>query len=115
MELDVKSFIGERCVTAEDGESVYREIHDRLAADQPVSLDFSGVKVFASPFFNSAIGQLLKDLEASKLNELLTVEGLIADGRLVWERVVRNAKEYYGNPETRKTIDEILRQEAEAE
>ncbi|MBD2542537.1 STAS-like domain-containing protein [Planktothricoides sp. FACHB-1370] len=29
---------------------------------RPVELDFAGVEIFASPFFNFAIGQLLRDI-----------------------------------------------------
>lgn len=115
MKLEIKTFVGERCVTSDDGQRVYEEIHPKLAAGETVSLDFTGVTVFASPFFNFAIGQLLKDLKPDDLNELLKVEGLLPDGGLVVQRVVKNAKEYYENPETRKAVDEILKQHAEDE
>jgi len=115
MKLEIKIFIGERCVTSEDGQHVYEEIHPKLAAGEPVSLDFTGVTVFASPFFNFAIGQLLRDLKPGDLNELLKVEGLLPDGGLVVQRVVKNAKEYYRNPEAKKAVDEILKQQAEDE
>lgn len=115
MKLEIKTFVGERCVTSDDGQRVYEEIHPKLAAGETVYLDFTGVTVFASPFFNFAIGQLLKDLKPDDLNELLKVEGLLPDGGLVVQRVVKNAKEYYENPETRKAVDEILKQHAEDE
>ncbi len=115
MKLEIKSFVGERCVTSEDGQRVYDEIYPKLAAGESVCLDFGSVKVFASPFFNFAIGRLLKDLKPEDLNELLKVEGILPDGALVWQRVVKNAKEYYRNPETKKAVDDILRQQAEDE
>ena len=115
MKLEVKSLVGERCVTSEDGQRVYDEIYPKLAAGESVSLNFEDVTVFASPFFNFAIGQLLKDLKPEDLNELLKVEGLLPDGALVWQRVVKNAKEYYKNPEAKRVIDEILKQQAEDE
>ena len=115
MKLEVKSLIGERCVTSEDGQRVYDEIYPKLAAGESVCLDFEDVKVFASPFFNFAIGQLLKDLEPENLNQLLQRENITSDGMLVWKRVVKNAKEYYKNPESKKALDEILKQQAEDE
>jgi len=115
MKLDIKSLVGERCVTSEDGQRVYDEIYPKLAAGESVCLNFEDVNVFASPFFNFAIGQLLKDLEPEDLNQLLKVEKIKADGLLVWQRVVENAKEYYKNPEAKIAIDEILKQQAEDE
>ena len=115
MNVEIKSFVGDSCVTSEDGQRVYDEIYPKLAAGESVCLNFSGVRVFASPFFNFAIGQLLKDLKPEDLNELLKVEGIVPDGAFVWRKVVENAKEYYKNPEAKKAIDEILKQQAEDE
>jgi hypothetical protein len=115
MKLEIKNLVGERCVTSEDGQRLYDEIYPKLAAGESVCLDFEDVKVFASPFFNFGIGQLLKDLKPEDLNELLKVEGLGPDGALVWQRVVKNAKEYYKNPGAKRIIDEILKEQAEDE
>ena len=115
MKLEVKNLVGEHCVTQEDGQRIYDEIFPKLAAGQPVQINFAGVTIFASPFFNFAIGQLLKDLKPEALNKLLEVEGLSSDGALVWQRVVKNAKEYYKNPKARMVVDEILKQQAEEE
>lgn len=115
MKLEIKSLVGDSCVTSEDGQRVYNEIHPKLTSGESVCLNFSGVRVFASPFFNFAIGQLLKDLEPEDLNQLLKVEKIKADGLLVWQRVVENAKEYYKNPEAKIAVDEILKQQAEDE
>ncbi len=115
MNIEIKSLVGDSCVTSEDGQHVYNEIYPKLKSGESVCLNFSGVRVFASPFFNFAIGQLLKDLEPEDLNQLLKVEKIKADGLLVWQRVVENAKEYYKNPEAKIAIDEILKQQAEDE
>ena len=115
MNVEIKSFVGDSCVTSEDGQRVYDEIYPKLAAGESVCLNFSGARVFASPFFNFAIGQLLKDLEPENLNQLLKVENITTDGLLVWELVVKNAKEYYKKPGAKKAIDETLKQQAEDE
>jgi len=115
MNVEIKTLVGYSCVTSEDGQRVYNEIYPKLKSGESVCLNFSGVRAFASPFFNFAIGQLLKDLEPEVLNRLLKVEKIKSDGLLVWRRVVKNAKEYYKNPEAKKAIDEILKQQAEDE
>ncbi|MDD5757990.1 MAG: STAS-like domain-containing protein [Desulfobulbaceae bacterium] len=100
--------IGANCITLEDGQQIYDAIYPELSAGKPVELDFDKVKIFASPFFNSAIGRLLKDIEPDALNRLLVFKNLNPDGMVVLKRVIENSKQYYSNENTRKTIDEIL-------
>ena len=65
--------IGEDAITLDDGQSIYQQIKPELLAGHEVELDFDGVSVFAAPFFNAAIGQLLKDLRPEDLNRSLRV------------------------------------------
>ena len=112
MHLTIKDIIGPRCIVKEDGQRVYDRIHDTLKKKEPVTLDFSGVTQFASPFFNFAIGQLLKDIEEDDLRRLLQIENLDPPGRLVVERVIENASRYHTDVDYRKIVDDILGQQA---
>jgi len=103
---------GTRCIVKEDGQRVYDTIHNALKQGETVVLDFEGVSQFASPFFNFAIGQLLKDTKEGDLRRLLQIENLNATGRLVVERVIENAARYHGDVDYRKIVDEILEQQA---
>jgi hypothetical protein len=111
--LKIANLVGEHCVTSEDGQKVYDQIIPQLRSNKKVCLDFRDVSVFASPFFNFAIGQLLKDFCSDKLNELLTVANLTPDGTSVWKRVVQNSKEYYQNPKAKEAFDTTIEKEAE--
>ena len=111
--LKISDISGEHCVTSEDGQKVYDQITPKLRSNEKVFLDFGGVSVFASPFFNFAIGQLLKDFSPDKLNELLNVVGLTPDGTLVLKRVVQNASKYYQNKKTKEAFDATIEEEAE--
>ena len=113
MKHDVVSLIGKNGITAEHGQRVYDLIHPELKAKQIVELDFDGVQVFASPFFNVAIGQLLSDIEPGDLNRLLKVSNLPPHGIEVLKRVIENSKEYYENGPSRKALDDILKEHAE--
>ena len=106
----VRSEIGKNCITASDGQKIYELIFPLLRKDQMIELDFSGVDIIASPFFNAAIGYLLKDISNEKLNELLTISKLIPTGREVLKKVIENSKRYYLNGENniRKILDEAL-------
>ena len=113
MKLPIKTMIGEDCITLEDGEKVYTRIHPELLAGRPVEVDFAGVGVFASTFFNAAFGRLLKDLTSEMLNRLLQVTNITPDGLAVLRRVIENSKEYYTNPKVREAVDAILNEPVE--
>ncbi len=113
MKIIIHDMIGENCITIDDGQQVYDAIYPKLTAGKPVEVDFDKVKIFASPFFNSAIGRLLKDIEPDALNRLLVVNNLHSDGMMVLKRVIENSKQYYSDETTRKTLDEILLEQSE--
>jgi hypothetical protein len=113
LKLKIADLVGEHCVTSEDGRKVYERIVPKIQSNEKVSLDFDGVSVFASPFFNFAVGQLLKDFSPDKLNKLLSVDNLSPDGSSVWKRVVQNAKEYYRNPRAKEAFDTTIEEETE--
>ena len=112
MKLLIKDKIGPRCIIKEDGQKVYDEIHDFLKNGETVTLDFNGVSQFASPFFNFAIGQLLKDIVETDLRRLLQIENLNETGKMVVERVIENAAKYHGDKDYRKIVNDILEQQA---
>lgn len=104
--ISIKGLIGENCITIEDGQKLYDLIHPPLKANEPVEIDFDGVKICASPFFNFGIGQLLKDLPASSLKQLLKISNLHSVGAKTLEVVIANSKQYYsGSPSVRQSID----------
>lgn len=113
MKINIHEMIGENCITLEDGQKIFDLIYPQLSADSAVELDFEKVKIFASPFFNSAIGRLLKDIKPDDLNRLLKVTNLVPAGLSVLKRVIENSKEYYSNGAVRKALDEVLLDQAE--
>ena len=112
MKLSIKDKIGPRCIIKEDGQKVFDEIFGPLKNGETVTLDFTGVSQFASPFFNFAIGQLLKGMQEADLRRLLQIENLNETGNLVVERVIENAAKYHGDRDYRKIVDDILEQQA---
>jgi len=108
MKLEIRSLIGENCITLEDGQKIYDEIHSRLKSKEPVELDFTDVKIVASPFLNAAIGQLLRDVSSNDLNTYLKITNLSVIARPVLRRVIENAKAYYNNELVREAVDEVI-------
>ena len=112
MTYKIYNIVGEYAITVDGGQKVYDQIYPELVAGNPVELDFTGVKVFASPFFNFAIGQLLKDIAADNLNRLLSFNFLNDNGQNLLERVIANAKHYYSDPHYQKAVDAVLEEYA---
>jgi hypothetical protein len=108
MNVQIHSLTGPNCITLEDGQIVYETILPELKAGNRVELDFKGVKLFASPFFNAAIGQLYRDFSSDELNRLLDMRGLTANGEIVLRKVGENAKVYYSSAKAKSVIESVV-------
>jgi hypothetical protein len=97
--VKVLEISGENAVAQEDGQKVYELVREHLKSGEELQLDFQGVKIFASPFFNAAIGQLLKDFGADDLNRRLKFDHLSSVGQEVLKRVIENSKRYFSSSE----------------
>jgi cytidylate kinase len=100
-------------ITQEDGQAVFDRVAPALKQGENVEIDFQGVTVFASPFFNAAVGQLLRDFKREDLRRQLKLENLTADGRDVVKQVIDNAEKYYASPDYRETQRKVLEAMAE--
>lgn len=113
MRIEIRSLIGETALTLEEGQKLYECVYPELKAGRPIELDFSGVNIFASPFFNFAIGQLLGDIAPNTLNRLLTILNLSEVGMDTLGRVIDNSKKYYASAEYQRAVDEVVAEELE--
>jgi hypothetical protein len=112
MNVLIRDLIGPRCIVKEDGKRVYDLIVDSLRNHETVILDFIGVTQFASPFFNFAIGLLLKEITEQELRRLLVTKNLAHLGQALVENVIENSARYYQDPDYKKIVDEILEKQA---
>jgi hypothetical protein len=107
--LHVVDVSGKNAITQEDGQKIYALVVEQLKAGDEIQLDFQGVEIFASPFFNTAIGQLMKDFNADDLNRLLKFKALSVVGQQVLQRVIENSRKYFSSSEDyRKAQTEVL-------
>ena len=113
MKYKIFELVGENCVTLEDGEKIYGIIYPELKVGNSVELDFNEVRIFASPFFNSAIGRLLKDIEPQSLNTQLKFSSLSQVGKNILRQVISNSVKYYQDQKHRKAHDEVMKEMAE--
>lgn len=109
MHISVVELVGKNALTPEDGKAVYSILQPEIAAGRTVALDFSGVSVFASPFFNWGIGRLIADFPPELLNRMLKFSNIAPAGDRALRRSIDNAKEYYAEPEQKRNlIDEAV-------
>jgi hypothetical protein len=112
MKHEILTLIGKNCITPSDGQKLYDLVHPALLAEREVELDFAGVEIFASPFFNFAIGQLLRDIQPETLNRLLKFYHLNPVGRQILKLVIENSKRYYSDSSFRSRVDQVISEQA---
>ena len=93
--LVVRDLTGPTCLSPEKGQRVFRVVEADVAAGHQVELDFTGVDLFATPFFNLSIGQLLRDLDPAYLRGRLRVVNLNEVGQDTYSRAWDNAVHHY--------------------
>jgi hypothetical protein len=106
--LRVLELVGENAVTVEGGEALFASIADKIEHEEVV-LDFAGVTVCASPFFNASIGRLVGLHDADVLRKRLRFVNLSPTASELMRRVIENSREYYArSPEQRLAVDEAV-------
>ena len=105
--IHVKDIIGVNAISMQSGSLLYKEISPLLLAKKSIILDFEGVELFASPFFNSGIGLLLKDIEISTLQNILKIENLSPVGHQLLNHVISNAINFY-SADGKKISDAVV-------
>jgi hypothetical protein len=108
MNIQLSQFIGDRCITAEQGHKLLSEIEPRLLAGECVTLDLSGVKTLLSLFLNNAIGPLFIHFDRQQLDRLLKIVNPSDSQRMTLDLVLKNAEAYHRDPATKKAVDETL-------
>lgn len=114
MTLQVRDLVGDICMTYADGRKLHDAYRSAFEAGEPVTLDFTGTRVFVSQFFNASVGVLLEHHSREELRERLRIENLPEAGRLPLQRSVENAERYYRDPKYREALDKVLTTEATA-
>ncbi|MCY3549991.1 MAG: STAS-like domain-containing protein [Candidatus Poribacteria bacterium] len=87
------------CVASDDGEKVHKHLAAALRADQEVVLSFHNVTALTTPFLTAAVGELYGTFSEEKIRSLLKVEDIAPDDLAFLDRVTRNAKLYFKDPQ----------------
>jgi hypothetical protein len=108
MLYNVYEITGQYAIAPNNGQELYEQIFPHLSEGKNIELDFSRVNIFATAFFNVAMGQLLKDLSRSDLNRQIQITGLSSDGQNILRRVMDNSERYYTQPSYRQAVDSVM-------
>jgi hypothetical protein len=112
MLFKVYEVTGKFATDSDSGQKLYDLIHPYLIRGEAVQLDFTDVTVFASAFFNYAIGALLRDITSDDLNHLVTFKHCPNTGIVVLKRVISRAKQYYLDAQYQKAVDTVIEEYA---
>ena len=112
MKVNIFEMVGPNCGSYEDGDKIYNIIYPEVKKGNKVQLDFTKIRVLASPFLNAAIGHLLQDIPIEVLKERLEILNVSVDGLVVINRVIDNSITYYANAKNKKIVDDTFRDKA---
>lgn len=99
---------GKNAVSIQGGNKLHAHIRANVLDGDGVNLDFEGVEIFASPYFNASIGVFLKELTIDELLAKLKIENIEDNGRELLNHVIDNAIRFYSTQSAaiRKTFDD---------
>lgn len=95
-------------VAFSDGDRLYKLVSAAVSKNELVVLNFAGIRVFASPFFNGAVARFFKDLTPEEFRGRVEIQNLAAQGEAVLARVIENSRKFYRNPEAIRALDKLL-------
>lgn len=91
MNVKISEIFGPRCITAQGGQKLFEYLKNSLEKGELIELDFEGVEIFASPFFNYSIGQIYSSDSLIESSKLIKFSGLNDVGKIIVEKVIQNS------------------------
>lgn len=95
------------CLADKEGMLLRNLIENKITANEKVVLDFSGISMYASPFFNVSLGYFIGKYGIEKYNSLIEIRNLTPVGEKVYQTVADNAVNYFKS-NMQKEIDNIV-------
>ncbi|PCC98990.1 STAS-like domain-containing protein [Halopseudomonas pelagia] len=95
--INVKEMVGANAISMNSGQKIKSEINKLWEKEDTISVNFEGIDVFASPFFNASIGALLKDKTIEQLQGKLKFINISDHGRRLLNLVIQNAIKFYSD------------------
>lgn len=95
--------------SAEDAEKLDAIINPIFQKREKVVIDFDGITIFTTLFFNTALGKYVMEIGPDEYGKLFELKNLSDVGEVTYQHSLDNAKNYFAlSAEQRKKQDEIL-------
>jgi len=97
----IRDVVGsELCISSNSGKKVFDTLRSTISCGNKVRISFENIKSLSAAFLDSAIGQLYNGEISGNVDEMLSFDDNLPPGRkLIVERAISEAKEYYSDPE----------------
>jgi hypothetical protein len=107
--VQIFKLVGKNAISLQSGTILYESIYKQVLNGEKITLDFTNVELFASPFFNASIGLLLKDISLEQLLASLEIIELNSVGKRLLNHVISNALNFYNEADKISTaIDKTM-------
>lgn len=106
------SDVSRYAMTEEDGIKLRNIIIEEIEKDNNVTLDFSNITLFATPFFNSSIGFMYLKLN-EEYDKRIFVTNLTTLGETTYQHSIDNAKKSLYGKQSEDDIGEITKKTIE--
>lgn len=94
------------CMAQKNGLIIRKEIEKLLKDDEDITLDFNGIKLFASPFFNISLGYIISEYGEECFNKIKIIN--ISDlGKSIIEQVKNNSLTANTNDKISEIVNDI--------
>jgi hypothetical protein len=113
MDIFVKDYIGYRCLTKEDGQKIYTEISERIINGERCILNFEGVRQFAGPFFNFALGQFMTNCDYDGIRDLIVIKNINEIGEIHIDYIKKHIKRCALDPPRRCATEKACKHKIE--
>ena len=95
------------CLSEQDGKTLRELVINKLERAEKVTVDFSNLSLFASPFFNASLGYILSSLGEKEFRNRIIITNLSSTGMKIFDKVMENVLEY-NNTLNKNTISKIV-------
>lgn len=109
--VEVKiSDISPRCLTSSAGNELLNLLNSYLCEDKKVVLDFNGITMFASLYFNNSITKLIPNFPVSLIKKRVIVTNINETGQKALSRSLEVGSKFYKlSDDERQQITAIIK------
>lgn len=96
-------------LSEEDGSKVYSVICDHIEQKNKICVDFKGISLFATPFFNTSLGAAIVKFGVGLFDEYVEVANLDDLGQETYRHSRESAVSFKENKQSKQVIAEIVK------